>query len=1634
MHHRRNVRRRLFKGARGSGRQRGGRRTVQLGVEALESRRLLAAAQVSLNGGNGRLEIIGGASADIVSVETASATEIEVVATADGETSRQRFLTSSVSQIVFAGYGGDDQFFNNTALRSVARGGDGADVLQGGSADDLLLGGAGNDTLAGGGGADLLDGQEGDDNLSGGAGADELYGGDGDDRLNGGDGNDKLFGQGGADELHGGGGADRLVGGADADFLLGSDGDDTLIGNEGNDFLDGGRGNDYLQGDDGADTIYGGDGADELLGGSGDDYLHGGAGADKLYGQAGDDELLGWLGNDLLVGHDGTDHLDGGDGDDTLRGDAGNDTLSGGDGADELHGDEGADLLSGGEGADTIYGHGGDDEIDGGGGADKLFGHDGNDVIKGGDGVDMISGGLGADYLYGGADDDTINGDEGDDRLFGQEGNDLLHGGDGNDSLAGNEGNDTIFGAHGDDRLYGNAGNDTLHGQDGDDYLDGDQGNDTLNGGVGHDYLYGGAGADVLIGDEGNDRLYGQQGDDDLRGGVGDDLLAGNDGDDLLAGEQGNDRLYGHAGNDTLHGHDGNDLLVGDAGNDSLNGGAGADTLYGGDGDDHLIGGEDRDRLYGQEDNDVLEGGTGDDQLVGNGGADTLYGQDGDDTLRGGEGNDTLYGQEGNDYLTANGGDDFLNGGAGDDVLYGGEGSDNLMGLEGADLLYGQNGDDLLDGGDDNDTLLGNQGNDRLYGGNGNDDLSGGNGRDELFGQLGDDTLSGGLGDDTLAGHAGHDVLYGEMGDDLLFGHDGDDQLYGGDGVDTIRGGDGDDYIAGGDGADSLYGERGNNRIDGQSGNDLIYGDSGDDTLLGGAGDDVIRGWGGSDVLVGGPGNDMLYGGDDHDVLSGGDGADVLDGEAGADVVIGGLGLDNLAGGAGEDILVGGATLFDHSEGSLRGILQIWAGPQSYGDRVATLSLYDAASSPLALKVLTTVVDDGERNYLSGGAGRDWAILTANNALYDPRAAVGDNSVAGVANANGALTEKPLVEGFALIDSIDTLQAFDADEVVTSVLPHGNDPYKAAEHLHLFELIKYADITHTALGSGDWSDPGTWEDGILPSEGARVLIPVGVEVSIDGVIQTDVFSIRVDGKLSYATNVDTSLRVDTIVVSHAGVFEMGAAADPIAEGVTARLVFTDNGAIDTSWDPFLLSRGLISHGAVEIHGQEKTAFVEAQGSALAGSLLLTLSEAPSDWEVGDTIVIAGTSYGEDRSEERVIRDIIGNTLRIDPLDHHHISPRPDMPFHVANLTRNVVIESEADEVARRGHVMFMHNRDVNVSFAQFDALGRTDKSTPIVDATVDASWNLVDGTGSNVRARYAVHFHRNGNRESGVPSYVTGAVVTDAAGWGFVNHSSYVEVTDSVAYDVFGSGFVAEAGDEVGAFTENIAINLQGSGEHIEGRAYQKDFGHTGEGFWIQSPGVAVTDNVVSGAEGPAYAYYMLGLQEFQLDRTEFLAANLFYPEIAEGNQTVRQSKVPIREFSRNVAYASADALNVFYVLRHSTLELESTFSDSVFWNNYRGIYAPYAKDVVFQDITIFHDASALPSYGFYRNSVTSDVRFVDVSIIGYEVGIAMTNIGSTTVSGGLYANVKNFIWGPAYDDTRSVTIEDNVVELLFPW
>lgn len=774
-------------------------------------------------------------------------------------------------------------------------------------------------------------------------------------------------------------------------------------------------------------------------------------------------------------------------------------------------------------------------------------------------------------------------------------------------------------------------------------------------------------------------------------------------------------------------------------------------------------------------------------------------------------------------------------------------------------------------------------------------------------------------------------------------------------------------------------------------------GGSGDDRLTGGSGSDRLYGERGMDILRGGIGDDRLSGSDGADILLGGTGDDSLDGGSGRDILIGGVGGDRLDGGNSGDILVGGTTFHDDSNGRLQRIRSTWNSGREYEDRVASIS----SSSIVSLIVQDTVSDDGHVDQLEGGSGSDWAFLS------------------------GEFDDHHDADYVSFLASIDHIADIEADETISSVIPHADDTSRRNEHFALLGLVSYTDVTHTAVASGDWSDPAVWQNGIVPYDNAKVLIPEEISVEVDHQIDEPIQTVRVDGILSFATDVNSELMVDTMVVTAHGTFRMGTDSQPIANDVTARLLIVDNGQIDRDWDPMELSRGVIIHGNTRIHGAEKTPFVALDGPARRGDKTLTLAEVPSNWSVGDKLVLAGTDRYGKQNEELEIRFILDNAVLLDrPLRYNHIGPRDDLTAHVANLTRNAQIVSENVQDVR-GHLMFMHNNSVDVSYAGVYDLGRTDKGVPANDTVLDDQFQIMPETGTNQRGRYGMHFHRAGH-DGDHAAEVHGSVITGSRGWGYVNHSSSVEFTSNVAYDVTGAAFVTEAGDEIGRFDGNLSIFSRGSGESTDGRRDIEDFGHQGNGFWFQGGGVSVTNNVAAGHDEDGFIFFTRGLKEGRESRIRFDTDNLVDASIAGGRSTVSVGEVPLREFRNNQSYANETGVATRFHKLGGTHEQVSVIEGLTLWNNRRGLHLPYTNRVIVRDVEIIGMPDDPQGNGITRNSVTRNITYENIIVEGYQTGLQIPLRGENVVVSGRLKNVQNIVIETAVRD-RVAHIHDAV-------
>src|SRR5205085_777245 len=145
-------------------------------------------------------------------------------------------------------------------------------------------------------------------------------------------------------------------------------------------------------------------------------------------------------------------------------------------------------------------------------------------------------------------------------------------------------------------------------------------------------------------------------------------------------------------------------------------------------------------------------------------------------------------------------------------------------------------------------------------------------------------------------------------------------------------------------------------------------------------------------------------------------------------------------------------------------------------------------------------------------------------------------------------------------------------------------------------------------------------------------------------------------------------------------------------------------------------------GRLDLHGAPlNRTWVKLGADPKNGDKTVTVAEAVSGWRVGDHVIATGPiGPGEVRNtrrpgktkgkqglatEERVIRAIDGTTLTLDePLELAHPGSG-DYRGDVANLSRNLIVES-ADPAVARGHTMYHRNSSGSISYAEFRHLGK----------------------------------------------------------------------------------------------------------------------------------------------------------------------------------------------------------------------------------------------------------------------------------------------------------------------------------------
>jgi hypothetical protein len=202
---------------------------------------------------------------------------------------------------------------------------------------------------------------------------------------------------------------------------------------------------------------------------------------------------------------------------------------------------------------------------------------------------------------------------------------------------------------------------------------------------------------------------------------------------------------------------------------------------------------------------------------------------------------------------------------------------------------------------------------------------------------------------------------------------------------------------------------------------------------------------------------------------------------------------------------------------------------------------------------------------------------------------------------------------------------------------------------------------------------------------------------------------------------------------------------------------------------------------------------------------------------------------------------------------------------------------------------------------------------------------------------------------------------------------------------------VAETGNEIGTWVNNIAIHSGGNGAFnpkngIDREAF--DIGRTGTGFWFQGRMVKSIDNVaVSTTQGFVYFHRGTGMLEFSPEV-------FMLPEALGYTDTASADDVPIRDFDGNEAIASTVGLFVVKANPNQGHDIYTVLSDFTAWEVTAGANIEYTSHYLLRDFDLvgstperFRD----PGTGIVFGNNSTDMVIRNATIEGFSEGIHLS-------------------------------------------
>ncbi|HUQ82641.1 MAG TPA: G8 domain-containing protein [Gemmatimonadaceae bacterium] len=392
-----------------------------------------------------------------------------------------------------------------------------------------------------------------------------------------------------------------------------------------------------------------------------------------------------------------------------------------------------------------------------------------------------------------------------------------------------------------------------------------------------------------------------------------------------------------------------------------------------------------------------------------------------------------------------------------------------------------------------------------------------------------------------------------------------------------------------------------------------------------------------------------------------------------------------------------------------------------------------------------------------------------------------------------------------------------------------------------------------------WSDPANWPDQKVPTTGADVVIPKDLDLVLD-VSPPPLASLKIEGTL---TADERDLEITAGAVHVFGKLVVGSESAPFAHKMVFTLTGDDPGTDQPS--KMIAVYGL---GALELHGESRTAWTRLAATATAGSTQLLL-DGPTDWRAGDRVVVASTSFEPNDAEVVRIASVAGPSVSlVEPLRATHWGSTQliggatvDERAEVGLLSRNIVVRGD-------------ERSDVNGFGGHIIVMGGTSRVEGVELTRVGQRGKL---------ARYPIHWHMMGDAPG---QYARGNSIWHSFSRCVTVHGTNdVTVANNVCYDHAGHGYFLEDGVEArNTFSGNLGVmtRIPPAGK----RLLASDA--TPATFWMTNPDNTWRNNVAAGSEGFGF---WLALPE--------------HPTGLSTNGGVWPQYQPLREFAGNVSHSN---------------------------------------------------------------------------------------------------------------------------------